>query len=431
MLNYVLTKCLTKILIMENKENNRKIKLKVEDLTIIFGKQKEKAQELLDKGISKKEILEKTGCTVGINKANFEIYEGEFFVIMGLSGSGKSTLLRCLNRLNEPTSGKVFINNDNITDKNNKDLLHVRRTEMSMVFQKFGLLPHQTVLNNAAFGLEIRGEEKSSRETKAQKALDIVGLNGFENQYPSQLSGGMQQRVGLARALANDPEVLLMDEAFSALDPLIKTEMQDQLLDLQDTLQKTIVFITHDLDEAIKIGDRIVIMKDGVIEQIGTAEEILTNPKSDYVKAFVEKVDRKSIITAGSLMFEQPTVVRFRKDGPEGALRKMRATSLDILPVVDSQNKFLGFVNLTDVVESAKKKELTVEAIINSNVPSVFGEATVEEMLPLISGSKSPIAVINDQNKLLGIVSQTSLIIEATKFNKEEIIELKEIANYQ
>lgn len=431
MLNYVLTKCLTKILIMENKENNRKIKLKVEDLTIIFGKQKEKAQELLDKGFSKKEILEKTGCTVGINKANFEIYEGEFFVIMGLSGSGKSTLLRCLNRLNEPTSGKVFINNDNITDKNNKDLLHVRRTEMSMVFQKFGLLPHQTVLNNAAFGLEIRGEEKSSRETKAQKALDIVGLNGFENQYPSQLSGGMQQRVGLARALANDPEVLLMDEAFSALDPLIKTEMQDQLLDLQDTLQKTIVFITHDLDEAIKIGDRIVIMKDGVIEQIGTAEEILTNPKSDYVKAFVEKVDRKSIITAGSLMFEQPTVVRFRKDGPEGALRKMRATSLDILPVVDSQNKFLGFVNLTDVVESAKKKELTVEAIINSNVPSVFGEATVEEMLPLISGSKSPIAVINDQNKLLGIVSQTSLIIEATKFNKEEIIELKEIANYQ
>jgi len=416
---------------MENKENNRKVKLKVEDLTIIFGKQKEKAQELLDKGFSKKEILEKTGCTVGINKANFEIYEGEFFVIMGLSGSGKSTLLRCLNRLNEPTSGKVYINNDNITEKNNKDLLQVRRTEMSMVFQKFGLLPHQTVLNNAAFGLEIRGEEKSSREAKAQKALDIVGLNGFENQLPSQLSGGMQQRVGLARALANDPEVLLMDEAFSALDPLIKTEMQDQLLELQDTLQKTIVFITHDLDEAIKIGDRIVIMKDGVIEQIGTAEDILTNPKSDYVKAFVEKVDRKTIITAGSLMFEKPTVVRFRKDGPEGALRKMRSTSLEILPVVDIHNNFLGFVNLPDVVSSAKKKEPTVEAIINSDVPSVYSDATVEEMLPLISGSKSPIAVINEQNKLLGIVSQTSLVIEATKFNEEEIIELKEIANNQ
>ncbi|WP_139422614.1 quaternary amine ABC transporter ATP-binding protein [Chryseobacterium mulctrae] len=416
---------------MDTIDTNRKVKLKVEDLTIIFGKNKEKALELLDKGFSKKEILEKTGCTVGINKASFEIYEGEFFVIMGLSGSGKSTLLRCLNRLNEPTAGKVYINNDNITDKNNKDLLEVRRTEMSMVFQKFGLLPHHTVLSNAAFGLEIRGESKTIREEKAQKALDIVGLNGFENQLPSQLSGGMQQRVGLARALANDPEVLLMDEAFSALDPLIKSEMQDQLLELQETLQKTIVFITHDLDEAIKIGDRIVIMKDGVIEQIGTAEDILTNPASDYVKAFVEKVDRKTIITAKSLMFDKPTVVRFRKDGPEGALRKMRTTGLETLPVVDFQNKFLGFVTLSDIVQIAKKKEPTVESVINSNVPSVYQEATVEEMLPLISGSKSAIAVVDETNKFLGLVTQLSLIIEATKYNEEEIIELKEIANNQ
>lgn len=416
---------------MDTIDTNRKVKLKVEDLTIIFGKNKEKALELLDKGFSKKEILEKTGCTVGINKASFEIYEGEFFVIMGLSGSGKSTLLRCLNRLNEPTAGKVYINNDNITDKNNKDLLEVRRTEMSMVFQKFGLLPHHTVLSNAAFGLEIRGESKKIREEKAQKALDIVGLNGFENQLPSQLSGGMQQRVGLARALANDPEVLLMDEAFSALDPLIKSEMQDQLLELQETLQKTIVFITHDLDEAIKIGDRIVIMKDGVIEQIGTAEDILTDPASDYVKAFVEKVDRKTIITAKSLMFDKPTVVRFRKDGPEGALRKMRTTGLETLPVVDLQNKFLGFVTLSDIVQIAKKKEPTVESVINSNVPSVYQEATVEEMLPLISGSKSAIAVVDETNKFLGLVTQLSLIIEATKFNEEEIIELKEIANNQ
>ncbi|MEG1591836.1 quaternary amine ABC transporter ATP-binding protein [Chryseobacterium sp.] len=416
---------------MDTNDTNRKVKLKVEDLTIIFGKNKEKALELLDKGFSKKEILEKTGCTVGINKASFEIYEGEFFVIMGLSGSGKSTLLRCLNRLNEPTAGKVYINNDNITDKNNKDLLEVRRTEMSMVFQKFGLLPHHTVLSNAAFGLEIRGESKTIREEKAQKALDIVGLNGFENQLPSQLSGGMQQRVGLARALANDPEVLLMDEAFSALDPLIKSEMQDQLLELQETLQKTIVFITHDLDEAIKIGDRIVIMKDGVIEQIGTAEDILTDPASDYVKAFVEKVDRKTIITAKSLMFDKPTVVRFRKDGPEGALRKMRTTGLETLPVVDLQNKFLGFVTLNDIVQIAKKKEPTVESVINSNVPSVYQEATVEEMLPLISGSKSAIAVVDETNKFLGLVTQLSLIIEATKYNEEEIIELKEIANNQ
>ena len=258
-----------------------------------------------------------------------------------------------------------------------------------------------------------------------------MGLNGFEQQFPSQLSGGMQQRVGLARALANDPEVLLMDEAFSALDPLIKSEMQDQLLELQDTLQKTIVFITHDLDEAIKLGDRIVIMKDGVIEQIGTAEDILTNPASEYVKAFVEKVDRKAIITAGSLMFEKPTVARFRKDGPEGALRKMRTTGLEILPAVDVHNTFLGFVQISEVIQAARRKEPTIENIIHNNVPSVMKEVTVEEMLPLISEIRSPIAVVDERNKLQGIVTQTSLIIEATKFNEEEISELKEKANQQ
>ena len=408
-----------------------KVKVKVEDLVLVFGKQKKQALKLLNEGFSKKEILAKTDCTIGINKANFEIFEGEFFVIMGLSGSGKSTLLRCLNRLNEPTSGKVFINGEDITGKNNKDLLEVRRTEMSMVFQKFGLLPHHTVLSNAAFGLELRGEEREKRESKAQKALDVVGLSGFEQQLPSQLSGGMQQRVGLARALANDPEVLLMDEAFSALDPLIKTEMQDQLLELQDNLQKTIVFITHDLDEAIKLGDRIAIMKDGVIEQIGTAEDILTNPASDYVKAFVEKVDRKSIISAGSLMFEKPTVVRFKKDGPEGALRKMRSTGIEILPVVDGHETFLGFVHMSEVIQSAKRREPTVESIIHTTVPTVSKEVTVEEMLPLISEIRSPIAVVNEHNRLLGIVTQTSLIIEATKYNEEEIIELKEKANNQ
>ena len=408
---------------------NNNVKIKVEDLTIVFGKHKKQALDLLNAGHSKKEILEKTGCTIGVNKVNFEIMEGEFFVIMGLSGSGKSTLLRCLNRLNEPTSGKVYINGENITDKTNKQLLEVRRTEVSMVFQKFGLLPHYNVLSNAAFGLEIRGEDKKSREDEAQIALDTVGLSGFENQFPSQLSGGMQQRVGLARALANNPEVLLMDEAFSALDPLVKSEMQDQMLELQGSLKKTIVFITHDLDEAIKLGDRIVIMKDGIIEQIGTAEEILTEPASEYVKAFVEKVDRKAVITAGSLMFEKPTVVRFKKDGPEGALRKMRATGEDILPVVDLHDKFLGFVGLNDVIRIAKLREPTVESIINSNVPTVNTNTTVEEMLPLISEIRSPIAVVNEANRLVGIVTQISLIIESTKYNEEEIIELKEKAN--
>ncbi len=411
---------------------NEKIKIKVEDLTLIFGKNKEKALKFLNQGVSKAKILEKTGCIVGVSKANFEIYDGEVFVIMGLSGSGKSTLLRCLNRLIDPTSGNVIVNEDNITKKSNKELIEVRRTEMSMVFQKFGLLPHRSVLENVSFGLEIRGEEKSKRKEQAQTALETVGLKGFENQLPSQLSGGMQQRVGLARALANDPEILLMDEAFSALDPLIRSDMQDELLELQAKLQKTVVFITHDLDEAIKLGDRILIMKDGIIEQIGTAEQILTNPASDYVKAFVEKIDRKNIITAKSLMFKKFIFAQIEKDGPEGVLRKMDSVGLEVLPVVDKKRKFLGYVWLNKAIEASKNKIRNLEHIVDSDVPSVYTSYTVEEMLPLIIGTKSPIAVIEEETgKLLGIVTQTSLIIEATKFEKEEIIELKEQANEQ
>lgn len=411
-------------------KKERPIKVKVDDLILIFGKNKHSALSMLKSGRSKKEILAETHCTVGVNRASFEVYEGEFFVIMGLSGSGKSTLLRCLNRLIEPTSGHVYVNGEDITRKNHKELLDVRRTEMSMVFQKFGLLPHRTILQNVAFGLELRGEEKSTRERKAQQALDTVGLQGFENQYPAQLSGGMQQRVGLARALTNSPEVLLMDEAFSALDPLIKTEMQDELIGLQDTLHKTIVFITHDLDEAIKLGDRIAIMKDGVIEQIGSAEEILTNPATSYVEAFVKKVDRKAIITAGTLMHDTLTTVRLGKDGPEGTLRKMRATGLDVLPVVNDQHAFMGFVWVSDVVASANKQEKTIGNAIQTNAPAVETGATVEEMLPLISSTRSPIAVIEKgARRLLGIVSQHSLVIEATRFDAQEITDLKEQAN--
>lgn len=410
-------------------EENRKVKIKVKDLTLIFGKNKEQALEMLNKGHSKTEIFEKTKCTIGVNKANFEVYEGEIFVVMGLSGSGKSTLIRCLNRLHKPTAGNVFVNGHDITKENNKELLETRRTEMSMVFQNFGLLPHRTIIENAAFGLEIRGEAKDERLQKALESLEIVGLKGYEYQYPSDLSGGMQQRVGLSRALANDPEVLLMDEAFSALDPLIKSDMQDELLTIQEKVKKTIVFITHDLDEAIKLGDRIVIMKDGVIEQIGNAEEIMTNPATEYVEAFVENVDRKTIITADTLMFRKPTVAQYGKDGPEGVLRKMRALSIDVLPVVNDQRKFLGFVWLRDVIELTKTKNQNIDEIIKTEVHSVHKDFTVEEMLPLISGKKSPVAVVaQDTGKLLGVVSQTSIIIEATKYDKKEISDLQKQA---
>jgi glycine betaine/proline transport system ATP-binding protein len=410
--------------------DNKKIKLKVEDLTLIFGKRKQDAIKLLNQGMSKEEILKKTKCTVGVNKANFEIKEGEIFVIMGLSGSGKSTLIRCLNRLIEPTSGHVFFEGHDITRENNKELLETRRTEMSMVFQKFGLLPHRTILENVAFGLELRNEELSVRTEKALEALETVGLKGYEGQFPSELSGGMQQRVGLARALANDPAVLLMDEAFSALDPLIKSDMQDELLEIQSKLRKTIVFITHDLDEAIKIGDRIAIMKDGVIEQIGTAEDILTHPASEYVEAFVEKVDRKTIITAETLMFKKNTKVEVHKDGPKGAIRKMRSIAATNLPVEDENKKFLGHVWLSDLLKLEKDKETTVYKAIKTDVPSVYKNYTVEEMLPLITDIRYPLAVVEEETgKFLGLISQTSLIIEATSFGKKEVIELKEKAN--
>ena len=410
--------------------NDRKIKLEVKDLTLIFGKRKKEALAMLEKGASKEAILKKTKCTVGINKASFEVYEGEVFVVMGLSGSGKSTLIRCLNRLNEPTAGQVFFKDHDITREGNKELLNTRRYEMSMVFQSFGLLPHKTILENAAFGLELRGEPKEEREKKAMTALETVGLKGYEEQYPSAMSGGMQQRVGLARALANDSEVLLMDEAFSALDPLIKSDMQDELLQIQSKLKKTIVFITHDLDEAIKLGDRIVIMKDGIIEQIGTAEEILTNPASEYVEAFTEKVDRKTIITAETLMFTKPLLLQLKKDGPMQAIRKMRTASLNVLPVEDEDRLFMGYVWLQDVLKLADAKESHLDKALKTEVPSVYKEYTVEEMLPLISNHNYPLAVVDRANgKLLGLVTQTSLIIEATRFGDEEVRELIEIAN--
>ncbi|SHM69354.1 glycine betaine/proline transport system ATP-binding protein [Chitinophaga jiangningensis] len=390
-------------------------KLKIENLTLIFGRDKETALRMLKEGKSKADILAATGCTVGVKEASFDIQKGEFFVIMGLSGSGKSSLLRCLNRLIEPTAGNIFINETNITQLNDKQLQEIRRKEISMVFQQFGLLPHRSVLENVGFGLELQGMPAAERNQKSAAVIEMVGLKGYEQQLPSNLSGGMQQRVGLARALANDPEVLLMDEAFSALDPLIRTQMQDELLDLQEKMHKTIVFITHDLDEAIRLGDRIAIMKDGEVIQVGTPEEILTAPATDYVSSFVEKVDRKAIITASSLMDTKPVSAVFRKDGPEGSLRKMRATGLDILPAVTVDKHFLGFVYLKEILEVKRRGEPTIESVIHREVPVAYPDTTVEQMLPFIAETDKPVAVVNpENNKLVGLISQTALIIETT-----------------
>lgn len=383
----------------------------VENLFKIFGKNPEKAFPLIEQGKSKDEILEQTGNTIGINNASFKVKEKEMFVIMGLSGSGKSTVLRCLNRLIEPTRGVIKIGNENITGVSKDRLLELRRNKMSMVFQNFGLFPHRTVVNNVEYGLEISGMEKEHRNQKAYEALEKVGLKGYEEQKPSELSGGMQQRVGLARALANDPEILLMDEAFSALDPLIRADMQDELLELQAEVHKTVVFITHDLDEALKIGDRIAIMKDGYVVQVGTPEEILTNPADDYVKAFVQNVDRTKIITAQAIMRKAPTV-QVPKDGPSVAIRNMEKVGVSTTYVVDEKRQLKGVVTIDDAIALKEAGKKNIDEIITSDVEVAGPGTPINALLTKSIRSKYPIAVIDEDSKLLGIVDRATILAE-------------------
>ena len=399
-------------------------KIEIKDLSILFGPEKAKAKKMIKQGKSKQEILKETGCTIAVRNANLEIKEGEMFVIMGLSGSGKSTLVRCINRLNEPSMGEIWLSGRNITSLSDEELLQIRRKEMAMVFQHFGLLPHRTVLSNIAFGLELQGVPKEEREKKAYESIAVVGLKGYENQRVDELSGGMQQRVGLARALANDPEVLLMDEAFSALDPLIREQMQDELLDLQEKMKRTIVFITHDLDEAIKLGDRIAIMKDGEVVQVGTPEEILTDPANDYVTRFTESVDRGRVVTASSIMLTQPIVVRIRKDGPEAIIRKMREKRLYALPVIGTDEQFLGEIRLKDVLRLRKEGVRDISSIVMKEVPSVLESMTVEDMLPLLPKVQQALPVVDENNRLKGVVSTSAIIIEMTGKDQKEIEEI-------
>lgn len=399
-------------------------KIEIKNLSILFGSEKSRAKKMILKGKSKQEILKETGCTVAVRNANLEIEEGEMFVIMGLSGSGKSTLLRCINRLNEPTMGEIRVNGIDITRSSDKELLQIRRKELAMVFQHFGLLPHRTVLSNVSFGLELQGVPKEEREKKAQESIELVGLKGYENQRVDELSGGMQQRVGLARALANNPEVLLMDEAFSALDPLIREQMQDELLLLQEKMKRTIVFITHDLDEAIKLGDRIAIMKDGEVVQVGTPEEILTDPANAYVTRFTESVDRGRIVTASSIMLKQPIVVRIKRDGPEAIFRKMCEKRLYALPVIGNDDQFIGEIQYKDVLKLRKEGSKDVSSIVQKEVPSVLENTTVEDMLPLLPKVRQALPVVNEKNQLVGVVSPSAIIIEMTGKDQKEIEEI-------
>ncbi|MDL4842757.1 quaternary amine ABC transporter ATP-binding protein [Aquibacillus rhizosphaerae] len=382
--------------------------IKVEGLSKVFGKNTKEALKLLDEGKSKEDILKQTGNTVGVNRATFEVEAGEVFVIMGLSGSGKSTLVRLLNRLIEPTEGSVIIDGEDLA-KVNKDILRrVRREKMSMVFQKFALFPHRTILENAEFGLEIQGVEKEKRSKKAKESLELVGLGDYIHQHPEQLSGGMQQRVGLARALANDPDVLLMDEAFSALDPLIRKDMQDELLDLQVSMQKTIIFITHDLDEALRIGDRIALMKDGSIVQIGTPEEILVNPANDYVERFVEDVDRSKVLTAEHIM-KRPETINIEKHGPRVALERMKEEGISSIYVTDGKRNLKGYVLADDASEARKNEVRDLNEILKTDVPTVSKDTSMHDIFEVIHNTPVPIAVVED-GKLLGIVVRGAVI---------------------
>ncbi len=378
--------------------------IKVKNLYKIYGKHPDKALKMLEEGHSKEKILSDIGQTVGLNNISFEVEPGEAFVVMGLSGSGKSTLIRCLNRLIDPTSGSIIINGKDITKMTKKELNELRRQKISMVFQSFAVFPHKTVLENAAYGLKIMGISQGEREKKAYEALEMVGLKGWEDFLPSKLSGGMQQRVGLARALATEPEILLMDEAFSALDPLIRKEMQTELLELQENMKKTIIFITHDLDEALRIGDRIALMKEGEIVQVGTPEEIMMSPATDYVKKFVEDVDRSRVLTAEMIMKKPSTVVIYPKDGPRIALHRMEESGISSIFVIDKQNCLLGLVMAEDALHAIEKNEKSLEKIIRKDIPTVLPETLLKEMFSLLTGKNLPLAVVDDSHKFKGIV---------------------------
>lgn len=357
--------------------------------------------KLLEEKKSKDEILAETGMTVGVNQATFDIHAGEVFVIMGLSGSGKSTIIRMLNRLIDPTGGSIEIDGEDIVKMNKEQLREVRRKKISMVFQQFALFPHKTLLQNTEYGLEIQGVDKETRSKKAKESLELVGLGGYTDKYPDELSGGMKQRVGLARALTNDPDILLMDEAFSALDPLIRKDMQDELMDLQEKMQKTIVFITHDLNEALRLGDRIALMKDGSVVQVGTPEDILMDPANDYVERFVEDVDLSRVLTAEQIM-TRPVSMNIEK-GARVALEVMKSEGVSSIYITGKNRQILGYVTADDA-DRAVKEEKWLEDVIHKDVVTVQLDTLLTDLFDKTSYATMPPAVIDEENRLRGIV---------------------------
>lgn len=382
------------------------VMIRVEGLYKLFGPVPERHMGLVREGVEKDEILARTGHTLGLKDINLTIDRGEVFVIMGLSGSGKSTLIRHFNRLIDPTEGRILIDGVDVLGLSTKELERYRREKMSMVFQHFGLMPHRTVLQNVAYGLQVQGISGAVRNAKAGEWLDAVGLSGYGAQYPAQLSGGQQQRVGLARALCTDADILLMDEAFSALDPLIRNEMQDQLVELQERLHKTIIFITHDLDEALRLGDRIAILKDGEVVQVGTPQEILLRPADDYVEAFVRDVNRARALTVETVM--KPPARRITADTIGEALLQMRKFDGERAYIIDDDG-YRGVV-LRDELEQHPQEDASesIDCMV-IEVPAIAPDDPLENVIPETLNSDLPLPVIDADGDLQGELSREEL----------------------
>ncbi|MFC2002298.1 glycine betaine/L-proline ABC transporter ATP-binding protein [Chloroflexota bacterium] len=384
-------------------------KVQVHHLWKVFGKNQSIDIESLDNTKSKQELLEEQGLVIALKDVSLDINQGETFVIMGLSGSGKSTLLRCINRLIQPTRGEVTIDSDNVTSMGSEQLRELRRHKMSMVFQHFALLPFRSIVDNVAFGLELRSVDDKERREQAEKMLALVGLEGWGNYYPEELSGGMQQRVGLARALATNPDILLLDEPFSALDPLIRREMQDEFLRLVSVVNKTVIFVTHDLNEALKLGDRVAIMQDGKIVQVGSPKEIMLNPSNDYVKEFVRDVPKMKVLTARSVM-EHPGVTTTIDEAPASVLKRLEELGEQHAFVVDNDGTYQGAIRVEALKTIVAENKATTESIIANDVPQAEPELALEELAQLSTESDIAVVIVDRNKKLRGIVPMASIL---------------------
>lgn len=387
---------------------DNEVSLEAKNVTKIYGRNKSAAIKMMSAGADKNEVHQKTGATVALWDVSFEVKKEEIFVIIGLSGSGKSTVIRCFNQLLKPTSGQIMVDGKSIGDMDKKELMQLRRNKVSMVFQNFGLFTHRTVIENVAYGLEVRGVPKEERGDKAMHFIKMVSLEGWEDKPIASLSGGMKQRVGIARALVNDPEVLLMDEPFSALDPLVRRDMQFELLSIQRKLGKTILFITHDINEAFKLGDTVAIMRDGKVIQIDTPENMSANPADEYVRQFVESADKTQVLTARNVMITPGCLIRLKED-PANAIRAMRSADLSSAYVVDNKMRLLGVLSL-DAAVKAKETGAPVSDMVETNLMTTTEDVLLSDIMPLAAESRYPVAVLNGDSVLKGIVTRAAVI---------------------